>query len=94
MSPGATPEASVDNLVAWLDTVVISLGLHATFVYDGNNTRIMGCYSPARNSLQNSVAQQISSGGTNCHNWTLLWAHIGGFWGTSGTGTGGMVYII
>jgi len=44
MSPGATPEASVDNLVAWLDTVAISLGLHGTFVFDGNNTRIMGSY--------------------------------------------------
>ena len=66
----------MDNLVAWLDTVVISLGLHTTFVFDGNNTRIMGCYNPARNSLQNSVAQQISSVGAQAVTNGLSCGHI------------------
>ena len=43
-SLGATPEASVTNLYNWLDAVALSVNLHQTFVFDGSNTRVVGCY--------------------------------------------------
>ena len=96
MSPGATPEASVDNLVAWLDTVATSLGLHATFVFDGNNTRIMGCY-------HHMSVQQEARFRTVLHSKFQVWGaqavtnglscgHILEVSGGPGAGTGGVVF--
>jgi len=44
VSLGATPEVSVTKLYDWLDAVASMIDLHETFVFDGGNTRVVGCY--------------------------------------------------
>lgn len=50
MLPGVTPRQSVENLYAWLDTVVIGMGLTQCLAMSATGQRIRGAYHHLSNA--------------------------------------------
>ena len=83
---GATATQSKENLLEWLDTIVLSVATTEVLVYDHRRQRLEGEYCGLRSNEVNTIISRISGlleWAAECvqHQWscgTLLVASMGG----------------